>query len=72
MKQENQNTEELLNSYIDGELTEREKTEVQRLISHDAQVAQRLRELQKSKMLVSSLPRAKAPAKILDLSLIHI
>jgi hypothetical protein len=66
MKHENQNIEELLNSYIDGELTERENTEVQRLISHDGQVAQRLRELEKSKMLVSSLPRAKAPAKILE------
>lgn len=62
---ENPNIEELLNSYIDGELTEREHTEVQRLISHDAQVAQRLRELQTSKMLVNSLPRADAPARIL-------
>jgi hypothetical protein len=66
MKHENQNIEVLLNSFIDGELTEREETKVQRLISHDAQVAQRLRELQKSKMLVSSLPRAEAPARILD------
>ena len=63
---ENPNIEELLNSYIDGELTEREHTEVQRMISHDAQVAQQLRELQTSKMLVSSLPRAEAPARILD------
>lgn len=63
---ENPNIEELLNSYIDGELTEREHTEVQRMISHDAQVAQRLRELQTSKMLVSSLPREEAPARILD------
>lgn len=63
---ENPNIEELLNSYIDGELTERENTEVQRLVSHDEQVAQRLRELQTSKILVSSLPRAEAPAGILD------
>ncbi|MHC4692374.1 MAG: anti-sigma factor family protein [Planctomycetota bacterium] len=63
---ENPNIEELLNSYIDGELTERENTKVQRLISHDAQVAQRLRELQTSKILVSSLPRTEAPARILD------
>ena len=63
---ENPEIEELLNSYIDGELTERENTEVQRLISHDTQVAQCLRELQTSKMLVSSLPRAEAPARILD------
>jgi hypothetical protein len=65
-ERENPNIEELLNSFIDGELTEREHTEVQRLISHDAQVAQRLRELRNSKMLVSSLPRAEAPARILD------
>ncbi len=65
-ERENPNIEELLNSFIDGELTEREQTEVKRLISHDAQVAQRLRELQNSKMLVSSLPRAEAPAQILD------
>ena len=65
-ERENPNIEELLNSFIDGELTEREQTEVKRLISHDAQVAQRLRELQNSKMLVSSLPRAEAPARILD------
>ncbi|NIP53836.1 MAG: hypothetical protein GWN67_16635 [Phycisphaerae bacterium] len=63
---ENPNIEELLNGYIDGELTERENTEVQRLVSHDAQVAQRLRELQTSKILVSSLPRAEAPSRILD------
>jgi len=65
-ERENPNIDELLNSFIDGELTEREQTEVKRLISHDAQVAQRLRELQKSKMLVSSLPRTEAPAQILD------
>lgn len=63
---ENPNIEELLNGYIDGELTERENTKVQRLISHDAQVAQRLKELQTSQILVSSLPRAEAPARILD------
>jgi hypothetical protein len=66
MKHENQNIEELLNSFIDGELTEREKTKVQRLLSHDAEAERRLRELRKSKILVSSLPRAEAPAQILE------
>lgn len=66
MKHENQNIEELLNSFIDGELTEREETKVQRLISHDAEAARRLRELRKSKILVSSLPHAEAPAQILE------
>jgi hypothetical protein len=58
---ENPNIDELLNSFIDGEMTQRQQIEVQRLISHNARVAQRLRELQKCKMLVGSLPRAEAP-----------
>ena len=66
MKHENQNMEELLNSFIDGELTEREKTKVERLISHDAEAARRLNKLRKSKILVSSLPHAEAPAQILE------
>jgi len=63
---ENPNIEELLNSYIDGELTKKQRIEAQQLISHDQQVAQRLRELQKSKMLVESLPRAEAPSDMMD------
>jgi len=66
MKEENPNIEELLNSYIDGELTERHRAEVEQMISHDAQLAERLRELQKCKMLVSSLPRAEAPGEMLE------
>lgn len=63
---ENPNIEELLNSFVDGELTQRERIEVQRLISHDAQIANRLQQLQKCKMLVSSLPSAEAPADVLE------
>ena len=65
-QREEQNIEELLNSFIDGELTQREATEVERLIADDARIAQRFRELQKSKMLVGSLPRAEAPAEMAD------
>ncbi len=61
---ENPNIDELLNSFIDGELTTRQLTEVQRLMVHDGRIAQRLWELQKCKMLVSSLPCAKAPAEM--------
>jgi hypothetical protein len=63
---ENLNIDELLNSFIDGELTPRHRTEVQRLISHDPQIAKRLHELQKCKMLVNSLPRADAPADMAE------
>jgi len=66
MKHENQNIEELLNSFIDGELTETEQTRVKQLISRNADAASRLRELRNSKMLVSSLPREEAPAQILE------
>ncbi len=65
-QREEQNIEELLNSFIDGELTQREATEVERLVAHDARIAQRFRELQKSKMLVGSLPRAEAPVEMAD------
>ena len=63
---ENPNIDELLNSFIDEELTARQRIEVQRLIAHDAQVAERLLELQKCKMLVNSLPCAEAPAEMLE------
>jgi len=62
----NQNIDELLNSFIDGELTESQQSEIRRLIADDPQVAQRLRELQACKALVSSLPRVETPAGILD------
>ncbi len=63
---ENPEIDELLNSFIDGELTARQQTEVQRLMAHDAKIAQRLRQLQKCKMLVSSLPVVEAPDEILE------
>lgn len=64
---ENPNIDELLNGFIDGELTARQHTEVQRLIAHDAQIAGRLRELEKCKMLVGSLPYAEAPAETAEM-----
>jgi hypothetical protein len=62
---EQEHIDELLNSYIDGELTERQQIEVRRLISHDAQAAERLSRLERCRMLVTSLPRADAPADTL-------
>lgn len=58
--------DELLNGLIDGELTARERTKVERLIAHDLKIARRLRQLQRCKMLVSSLPCAEAPAEVLE------
>jgi len=63
---EEQNIEELLNSFIDGELTQTEANEVEELIVQDSRIAQQLRELQKTKALVGSLPRAEAPSEMAD------
>jgi hypothetical protein len=52
---------ELLNSFIDGELSERQKTEVQRLAAHNPEIAKHLQQLQKCRMLVASLPYEQAP-----------
>jgi len=54
--------DELLNSFVDGELTPREQTEVERLILHDAKIAARLGALKACKLLVGSVPVARAPA----------
>jgi len=65
MKEE-MSTDELLNGFVDGELTTRQETEVQRLIENDPQIARRLQQLQKCKVLMNSLPAAKAPVGMLD------
>lgn len=60
------NVDELLNSYLDDELTPRQQTEVQRLLAHDNKIAEKLEELEKCKMLVSSLPFEQAPAEMAE------
>lgn len=60
------NLDELLGSFMDGELNPRQRTEVQRLAAHDPQVARRLRQLQDTRSLFCSLPMAKAPGDLLD------
>jgi hypothetical protein len=60
------NLDELLNSFLDGELDARHQTEVQRLLDHDKQIAERLQTLRNCKRLVSSLPYAEAPDGTLE------
>ena len=45
MKQ-NQNIEELLNAFLDNRLTQRQRTELKRLINKDNKIAQQMAELQ--------------------------
>jgi hypothetical protein len=62
----NPNLDELLSSFIDGELSPRQRTEVQRMAAHDPAVARRLRQLQNCRTLVCSLPPAEAPGELLE------
>lgn len=62
----NERIDELLNSYIDDELTTEQKAEVERLIDQDAKIALRLRQFQKCRILVGSMPYAEAPASVLE------
>lgn len=60
----NPRIDEWLNSFIDGELPAAQQAQVERLITDDAQIARRLRQLQRCKMLVGSLPYAEVPAEV--------
>ena len=62
----NPQIDELLSSFIDGELPLRQQTEVQRLVARDAEVARRLRQLQNCKNLVNALPAEPAPIDMLE------
>lgn len=65
MYKKDQRIEELLNGFIDDELTPAEQAEVQRLISKDKGIARRLTELERCRMLVNSLPPAEPPAEVI-------
>ena len=58
--------EELLNSYLDGELSSQDRDQVQRLIGKDETIARRLRQLERCRLLVSSLPPAEPPAELVS------
>lgn len=62
----NNTIDDLLNGLIDGELTPRQLTEVQRLVSHDEKILDRLRDLQRTRVLVSSLPTDNPPEELLN------
>ena len=62
--EQNPKIEELLNSYIDDELSADERSEVQRLVRENHTIAQRLRQLERCKAMVSSLPPAEPPAAV--------
>lgn len=56
-----ENTEELLNSYIDNELDERKANEIKRLIDNDPEVRRLYEKINRHKSLVSALRSSAAP-----------
>lgn len=62
----NTHIDELLNSFIDGELRAAQQAQVERLITRDVHIAQRLRQLQRCRILVGSLPRTQAPLEVAE------
>jgi hypothetical protein len=58
--------DELLNSYVDDELTSEQKAEIESLVTQDVQIAQRLRQFRNCRILVGSMPVAEAPAGVLE------
>jgi len=62
----NSKIDKLLNGFIDDQLTQRQVTEVNRLIAHDKQIADRLKELEDCRTLLRSLPCDEAPADTME------
>ena len=58
--------DELLNSYLDGELGPREMTEVGRVLRNDKEMAERAEHLRKVKGLVGAMPEQEAPTGLAD------
>jgi len=62
----NPNLDELLCSFMDGELSPRQRTEVQRMAARDQQVGRRLRQLQSCRTLFAALPQVEAPGDMIE------
>ena len=62
----NPQIDELLCSFIDGELAAPSADGGAALVARDAEVARRLRQLQNCKNLVNALPASRAPIDMLE------
>ncbi|NLH17098.1 MAG: zf-HC2 domain-containing protein [Phycisphaerae bacterium] len=58
--------DELLSAYLDGQLSDRQHTEVKRLLRNDKEVSERLHQLSQQKQLLGLLPIETAPTGLLD------
>jgi len=64
MNTEKEKIRELINAYIDNELSERQHTEIKRLIDHDEELQEYYNYLIKGRTLIASLPQESAPESI--------
>lgn len=62
----NPETEELINAYVDGTASQRQQTELKRLMLHDPALNQRVRLTDKQVKLLNTLPVESAPAGLAD------
>lgn len=60
----NPEMDDLLSSYVDGELSARQNTEIRRLAEKNEQVRAQLQGLENIKALISTLPRLEPPPEI--------
>ena len=58
--------DELLSCYVDGELSDRRRTEVKRLMEHDPTIEVKLARLRAMKSLFNELPIEQAPADMFE------
>jgi len=58
--------EEQLSAYLDGELSDEERAEVEAYLASNEQARQRLAELRRMSALLQKLPRRRAPSDLLD------
>ena len=63
---DNTHIEDLLSRYVDGELSERERTELKRMAVNDEKFAERIVRAKKQKELLNNIPVESAPAGISD------
>ncbi len=58
--------DELISLYLDGQATQRQKTELKRLMVHDAALLDRFKALKRQTAVLNALPVETAPAGLLD------
>ena len=66
MNKNNLDIEELLNAYIDGELSEKERQRVAHVLSEDAEAQELFKQIQQVSKSVSAIPIASAPNDLAD------